>query len=87
MENNAIIYSTVLKTISIHTIVFKKCFKIAQEFEDKIKYQGEQTKEYWQSLAYNDFINLLSIEIKNLKDLQSSALQSIIFLIKETKLP
>ena len=80
--NNAHIYCTVLKNKSIHTPIFKQAFKMAEEFEKNIKYQGENTLEFWQAQANRDFINLLAVEIKKLQDLQNDALNSIVFLIK-----
>lgn len=80
--NNALIYCTVLKNLSIHTIVFKKAFKMAQEFEEKLKYQGENTTEFWQAKAYQDFINLLIEEEKIINKLKTETLNSLVFLIK-----
>jgi len=81
-ENNALIYCTVLKNKSIHTPIFKKAFKMAEEFEKNIKYQGSNTNEFWQAQANRDFINLLEAEIKKMKDMQNDALNQIVFLIK-----
>lgn len=76
------IYTTVLKSISIHTIVFKKAFEMCQKFDEEIKYKGVNTDEYWQAQAYRDFINLLEEEVKKIKSLQNETLNKLTFLIK-----
>jgi len=55
---------------------------MAEEFEKNIKYQGSNTNEFWQAQANRDFINLLEVEIKKMKDMQNDALNQIVFLIK-----
>lgn len=39
-------YTTVLKSISIHTVVFKKAFEMCQKFDEEIKYKGKNSDEY-----------------------------------------
>lgn len=76
------IYTTVLKSISIHTIVFKKCFELAEKLEISKKYLGNNSNDYWTAQAYRDFINALEFEAKKIKDLQNDTLNKIVFLIK-----
>lgn len=75
-------YTTVLKSISIHTVVFKKAFEMCQKFDEEIKYKSINTDEYWQAQAYRDFINLLEEEVKEIKALQNDTLNKLTFLIK-----
>lgn len=75
-------YTTVLKSISIHTVVFKKAFEMCQKFDEEIKYKSINTDEYWQAQAYRDFINLLEEEAKKIKAIQNDTLNKLTFLIR-----